>query len=52
MRLRTLKQGFISRERTPVLGRELVAAAAIGQIEPLFTDSKPRYLSWRDCDTD
>jgi IS1 family transposase len=52
MRLRTLKQGFISRERTLALGRELFPAASIEQLEPLFTDSKQRYLSWREWETD
>ena len=52
MRLRTLKQGLISRERTLALGRELFPAASMEQIEPLFTDSKQRYLTWRDWETD
>ena len=52
MRLRTLKQGLISRERSLALGRELFPAVSMEQLEPLFTDSKQRYLSWRDWETD
>lgn len=51
MRLRTLKQGLISRERSLSLGRELFPAVSMEQLEPLFTESKQRYLSWRDRET-
>lgn len=51
MRLRTLKQGLISRERSLSLGRELFPALSMEQLEPLFTESKQRYLSWRDRET-
>jgi hypothetical protein len=51
MHLRTLKQGLISRERSLSLGRELFPAVSMEQLEPLFTDSKQRYLSWRDRET-
>jgi len=51
MRLRTLKQGLISRERSLWLGRELFPAVSMEQLEPLFTESKQRYLSWRDRET-
>jgi len=40
MRLRTLKQGLISRERSLSLGRELFPAMSMEQLEPLFTESK------------
>ena len=45
MRLRTLKQGLISRERFLALGRELFPAVSMEQFEPLFTGSEQRYLS-------
>lgn len=48
MCLRTLKQAFISRERLLSLDRELFPAVSMEQLEPLFTESKQRYLSWRD----
>ena len=51
MRLRTVKQGFISRERSLSLARELFPAVMMEQVEPLFTESKQRYLSWRDRET-
>jgi len=51
MRLRTLKQGLISRERSLTLGRDLFPAVSMEQLKPLFTDSKQRYLSWRDRET-
>jgi IS1 family transposase len=51
MRLRTLKQGLISRDRSLSLGRELFPAVSMEQLEPLFTESKQRYLSWRDRET-
>jgi len=51
MRLRTLKQGLISRERSLSVGRELFPAMSMEQLEPLFTESKQRYLSWRDRET-
>jgi len=50
--LRTLKQGLISRELSLAFGRELFPAVSMEQLEPLFTDSKRRYLSWRDWETD
>jgi IS1 family transposase len=50
MRVRTLKQGLISRGRSLSLGRELFPSLSMDQLEPLFTDSKRRYLSWRDLD--
>jgi IS1 family transposase len=52
MSLRTLKQGLISRERSLSLGRELFPTVSMEQLEPLFTESKQRYLSWRDRETD
>jgi len=52
MRLRTVKQGLISRERSLSLGRGLFPAVTMEQLEPLFTESKQRYLSWRDRETD
>ena len=52
MRLRTVKQGLISRDRSLSLARELFPSVTMEQIEPLFTDSKQRYLSWRDRETD
>jgi len=52
MRLRTLKQGLISRERSLSLARELFPAVTMEQVEPLFTESKQRYLSWRDREPD
>ena len=52
MYLRTLKQGLISRERSLSLGRELFPTVSMEQLEPLFTESKQRYLSWRDRETD
>ena len=52
IRLRTLKQGLISRELSLFFGRELFPAVSMEQLEPLFTDSKRRYLSWRDWETD
>ena len=52
MRLRTLKQGLISRERSLALGRELFPAVSMEQFEPLFTGSEQRYLSWRDREID
>jgi IS1 family transposase len=51
MCLRTLKQGLVSRERSLSLGRELFPAVSMEQLEPLFTESKQRYLSWRDRET-
>jgi hypothetical protein len=51
MRLRTLKQGLISRGRSLALGRELFPAVSMEQLIPLFTESKQRYLSWRDRET-
>jgi len=51
MHLRTLKQGLISRDRSLSLGRELFPAVSLEQVEPLFTESKQRYLSWRDRET-
>ncbi|MBP1924140.1 IS1 family transposase [Halorubrum alkaliphilum] len=52
MYLRTLKQGLMSRERSLSLGRKLFPAVSIEQLEPLFTESKQRYLLWRDRETD
>jgi hypothetical protein len=52
MRLRTVKQGLISRERSLSLARELFPAVTMEQVEPLFTESKQRYLSWRDREPD
>ena len=52
MRLRTVKQGLISRERSLSLGCELFPAVTMEQLEPLFTESKQRYLSWRDREPD
>jgi IS1 family transposase len=52
MRVRTIKQGLISRERSLSLGRELFPSLSRDQLEPLFTDAKQRYLSWRDRDVD
>jgi hypothetical protein len=51
MYLRTLKQGFIPRERSLSLGRERFPAMSMEQLESLFTESKQRYLSWRDLET-
>jgi IS1 family transposase len=50
MQLRTVKQGLISRERSLSLGRELFPILSPEELEPLFTDAKRRYLSWRDLD--
>jgi len=50
MHVRTIKQGLISRERSLSLGRELFPSLSGDQLEPLFTDAKQRYLSWRDHD--
>ena len=50
MRLRTVKQGLISRERSLLLARELFPSLSRKQLEPLFTDAKQRYLFWRDHD--
>jgi hypothetical protein len=52
MYLRTLEQGLISRERSLSLDREIFSAVSMEQLEPLFTESKQRYLSWRDRETD
>ena len=51
MRLRTVKQGLISRERSLSIARELFPAVSMEQLQPLFTESKQRYLSWRDRET-
>lgn len=51
IRVRTIKQGLISREWSLSLGRELFPSLSLEQLEPLFTDSKQRYLSWRDRET-
>ena len=48
MRVRTIKQGLISRERSLSLGRELFPSLSRDQLEPLSTDAKQRYLFWRD----
>ena len=48
MRVRTIKQGLISRDRSLSLARELFSSLSLEQLEPLFTDAKQRYLSWRD----
>jgi hypothetical protein len=48
MHLRTIKQGLISRNKSLSLGRELFPLLFVEQLQPLFTDSKQRYLSWRD----
>jgi hypothetical protein len=50
MRVRTVKQGLISRERSLLLARELFPSLSRKQLEPLFTDAKQRYLFWRDHD--
>ena len=50
MRVRTIKQGLISRDRSLSMGRELFPTLSMEELEPLFTDSKQRYLSWRDLD--
>jgi len=50
MRLRTIKQGLISRSKSLSLGRELFPSLSVEQLQPLFTDSKQRYLSWCDHD--
>ena len=50
MYLRTIKQGLISRNKSLSLGRELFPSLSVEQLQPLFTDSKQRYLSWRDHD--
>jgi len=50
MRVRTIKQGLISRDRSLSLGRELFPSLSMEQLESLFTDSKQRYLSWCDHD--
>jgi IS1 family transposase len=52
MRVRTVKQGLISREHSLSLARELFPSLSLEQLEPLFTDAKQRYLSWRDHDVD
>lgn len=50
MRLRTIKQGLISRDQSLSMGRELFPTLSLEELEPLFTDAKQRYLSWRDLD--
>jgi IS1 family transposase len=50
MRVRTIKQGLISRGRSLSIGRELFPTLSREELEPLFTDAKQRYLSWRDLD--
>jgi len=50
MYVRTIKQGLISRNKSLSLGRELFPSLSVEQLQPLFTDSKQRYLSWRDHD--
>ena len=52
MRVRTAKQGLISREHSLSLARELFPSLSMEQLKPLFTDSKKRYLSWRDHEVD
>jgi hypothetical protein len=52
MRLRTVKQGLVSRERSLSLARELFPVVTMEQVEPLFTESKQRYLSWRNREPD
>lgn len=51
MRVRTIKQGLISRGRSLSIARELFPSLPMDQLEPLFTDAKRRYLSWCDRDT-
>jgi hypothetical protein len=50
MRVRTIKHGLISRDRSLSIGRELFPTLSIEELAPLFTDAKQRYLSWRDLD--
>ena len=50
MHVRTIKQGLISRERSLSLARELFPSLSCEQFEPLLTDTKQRYLFWRDHD--
>ena len=52
MHVRTVKQGLVSREQSLSLARELFPSLSLEQLEPLFTDAKQRYLSWRDHDVD
>jgi transposase-like protein len=52
MRVRTAKQGLISREHSLSLARELFPSLSMEQLKPLFTDSKERYLFWRDHEVD
>jgi len=48
MRIRTLKDGLVSRNWSLSLGRELFPELEMGQGRSLFTEPKRRYLRWRD----
>ena len=50
MRVRTMKHGFISREWSLAVGRELFPALDREQLTELFTEAKQRFLWWCDIE--
>lgn len=49
-RIRTIKQGWISRERSVALAQELFPGIPPDAVETLFVESKDRYLQARDLE--
>jgi len=50
MRVRTMKHGFVSREWSLRLGRELFPSLEEEQATALFTEAKQRFLWWCDIE--
>ncbi|WP_089385698.1 hypothetical protein [Halorubrum vacuolatum] len=50
MRVRTLKNGLVSRNWSLSVGRELFPKLESEQMKSLFTEPKRRYLWWRDLE--
>lgn len=50
MRVRTFKNGLVSRNWSLSAGRELFPELELEQIKSLFTEPKRRYLWWRDLE--
>ena len=50
MRVRTLKNGLMSRDWSLSVGRDVFPTLESKQMKPLFTEPKRRYLWWRDLE--
>lgn len=51
-RIRTIKQGWISREKSVELAQEVFPGISPDAVEMLFVESKDRYLQARDLEAD